>query len=104
MSVDETGGGMSQRFFHVLATRTGMAPRDGARSQLRAATDPSAASGEFYGPAFVNNGPPIRKPILRRLGLRRGISRLWETSEQETGLAIDLDAKPAPAAADSLGG
>jgi NAD(P)-dependent dehydrogenase (short-subunit alcohol dehydrogenase family) len=104
VSVDETGGGMSQRFFHVLATRTGMAPRDGARSQLRAATDPRAASGEFYGPAFGNNGPPVRKPVLRRVGLRRGISRLWETSEKETGVAIDLDAKPASAEADSSDG
>src|SRR5215208_3762812 len=46
VSVRETGGGLSQRFWHVLARRTGMVPRDGARSQLRAATDPRAASGE----------------------------------------------------------
>jgi NAD(P)-dependent dehydrogenase (short-subunit alcohol dehydrogenase family) len=90
VSVDETGGGLSQRFFHVLARRTGMAPADGARSQLRAATDPAARSGEFYGPAFFNNGPPVRKPIMRRLGMTRAISRLWETSEHETGLAIDV--------------
>jgi NAD(P)-dependent dehydrogenase (short-subunit alcohol dehydrogenase family) len=88
VSVEETGGGLSQRFFHMLARRTGMAPSDGARSQLRAATDPEAASGEFYGPAFFNNGPPVRKPILRRLGMARAISRLWEVSENETGLAI----------------
>jgi hypothetical protein len=101
VSVDETGGGMSQRFFHVLATRTGMAARDGARSQLRAATDPRAASGEFYGPAFVNNGPPVRKPIMRRVGLSSGISRLWEASEQETGVAIEIDAGAARTGADS---
>src|SRR3954465_3019035 len=64
VSVDETGGGLSQRFFYVMARRTGMAPSDGARSHLRAATEPRAASGEFYGPAFFNNGPPVRKPIL----------------------------------------
>jgi len=72
----------------VLARRSGMTPRDGARSQLRAATDPGAASGEFYGPVFVNNGPPVRKPILRRIGIGRAISRLWRVSEAETGLAI----------------
>src|SRR4051794_19687240 len=88
VSVDQTGGGMSQRFFHLLATRTGMAARDGARSQLRAATDPHAAGGEFYGPAFFNNGPPVRKPILRRLGMTSAISRLWQVSEHETGLPI----------------
>ena len=90
VSVDETGGGMSQRFFLVLARRTGMAPRDGARSQLRAATDPGASSGEFYGPAFVGNGPPVRKPILRRIGLSMGISRLWEVSEHETGVPVAI--------------
>jgi len=90
VSVDETGGGLSQRFFHVLARRTGMAPSDGARSQLRAATDPGAEGGEFYGPAFFNNGPPVRKPILRRLGMSRSISRLWEVSERETGVPMAI--------------
>jgi NAD(P)-dependent dehydrogenase (short-subunit alcohol dehydrogenase family) len=94
VSVDETGGGLSQRFFHVLARRTGMAPSDGARSQLRAATDPAAESGEFYGPAFFNNGPPVRKPILRRLGMSRAISRLWEVSEQETGVPMAIGGVP----------
>jgi NAD(P)-dependent dehydrogenase (short-subunit alcohol dehydrogenase family) len=88
VSVDETGGGLSQRFFYAMARRTGMAPSDGARSQLRAATDPEAASGEFYGPAFFNNGPPVRKPVLRRLGMTTAISRLWQVSEDETGLPI----------------
>ncbi|MFL5891770.1 MAG: oxidoreductase [Solirubrobacterales bacterium] len=91
VSVQETSGGLSQRFFHVLARRTGMAPADGARSQLRAATDPGAKSGEFYGPAFFNNGPPVRKPILRRVGMDRAIARLWEVSERETGLRIELE-------------
>jgi len=44
----------------VLAGRTGMSPAQGALSQLRAATDPDANGGEFYGPLFVNNGPPVR--------------------------------------------
>jgi NAD(P)-dependent dehydrogenase (short-subunit alcohol dehydrogenase family) len=89
-SVRETGGGRSQRFWHRLATRTGMAPANGARSQVRAATDPAAKGGQFYGPLFVNNGPPVRKPILRRIGMERAISRLWEVSERETGLKIDV--------------
>jgi NAD(P)-dependent dehydrogenase (short-subunit alcohol dehydrogenase family) len=90
VSVEETGGGPSQRFFQMLARASGMAPGDGARSQLRAATDPGARSGEFYGPAFVNNGPPVRKPILRRIGMGRAISRLWDVSERETGLRIEI--------------
>jgi NAD(P)-dependent dehydrogenase (short-subunit alcohol dehydrogenase family) len=90
VSVAETDGGLSQRFFHVLAGSTGMSAVTGALSQLRAATDPAASGGEFYGPLFVNNGPPVRKPILRRLGMTRAIDRLWEVSERETGLKLEV--------------
>lgn len=90
VSVEGSGGGASQRFFHALARHTGMSADDGALPQLRAATDPAAKGGEFYGPLFVNNGPPVRKPILRRYGMDRAISRLWDVSERATGVAIDL--------------
>ena len=67
-----------------------MTPADGALSPLRAAIDPAAKGGEFYGPLFVNNGPPARKPVLRRIGMRAAIARLWEVSERETGLTVDV--------------
>jgi NAD(P)-dependent dehydrogenase (short-subunit alcohol dehydrogenase family) len=94
VSVAETDGGLSQRFFHRLAGSTGMSPATGALSQLRAATDPGASGGEFYGPRFVNSGPPVRKPILRRLGMKRAIARLWEVSERETGLVLEIPGRP----------
>jgi len=89
VSVRETGGGLSQRFFLVLARTAGMSPTQGALSQLRAATDPGAKGGEFYGPLFVTNGPPIRKPTMRP-GMSRAVDRLWAVSERETGLEIEL--------------
>ncbi|MEY9934575.1 NAD(P)-dependent dehydrogenase (short-subunit alcohol dehydrogenase family) [Catenulispora sp. GP43] len=89
VSVQGSGGGASQRFFHALAQRTGMSPDKGALSQLRAATDPTAKGGEFYGPMFVSNGAPIRKPILRRIGMDRAVAKLWEVSESQTGVALD---------------
>jgi NAD(P)-dependent dehydrogenase (short-subunit alcohol dehydrogenase family) len=99
VSVQETGGGRSQKFFHTLAGRTGMSPAEGALPQLRAASDPHAKGGEFYAPRFVNNGPPVRRPILRRVGMDRAIARLWEVSEGATGLQIDVrEAEPEPAA------
>jgi NAD(P)-dependent dehydrogenase (short-subunit alcohol dehydrogenase family) len=88
VSVTETDGGLSQRFFLSLARSVGMSPAQGALSQLRAATDPATGSGEFYGPLFINNGPPVRKPVLRRLGMQRAIDRLWQVSERETGLKL----------------
>jgi NAD(P)-dependent dehydrogenase (short-subunit alcohol dehydrogenase family) len=93
-SVVGSGGGASQRFFHVMAQRTGMSPDDGALSQLRAATDPAAKGGEFYGPIFVNNGAPVRKPILRRFGMDSAIAKLWEVSERETGIALEVSPPP----------
>ena len=95
VSVQQTGGGTSQRFWLFLARRSGMPAADGALSQLRAATDPAAKGGEFYGPRFVNSGPPVRKPVVRRLGLDTAIAALWEVSERETGIAIDLRAAAA---------
>lgn len=95
VSVQQSGGGASQRFFLFLARRTGMSPAQGALSQLRAATDPSAKGGEFYGPLFVNNGPPVRKPVMRRLGMDKAIATLWQVSERETRLAINVRAAAA---------
>ena len=90
VSVQYSGGGATQRFFLSLARRTGMSAADGALSQLRAATDPAAKGGEFYGPLFVNCGPPVRKPVVRRLDMDKAIAALWEVSERETGIAIDV--------------
>ena len=88
-SVREQGGPWA-KFFHAATRSTGMSPAYGALSQLRAATDPTARGGEFYGPLWVNSGPPVRKPLLRRFDLDRGIDRLWEVSRRETGDELDV--------------
>jgi hypothetical protein len=90
--VRETGGGASQRFFEVLAGRTGMTPAQGALPQIRAATDPAARGGEMYAPRYINFGAPVRRPIFRRLGLASAISKLWQVSERETKLPLDVSA------------
>jgi NAD(P)-dependent dehydrogenase (short-subunit alcohol dehydrogenase family) len=87
-SVEETDGGLTQRFFLGLAHATGMSAADGALPQLRAATDPGARGGELYAPRYANFGPPVRRPILRYLGLSRAIETLWEVSERETKLEL----------------
>ena len=76
-----------------------MSPAQGALAQLRAATDPAARGGEFYGPRYVNFGPPVRRPVLRRTGLRKAIDVLWEVSERETGIPLE----PIRAAGDRQG-
>ena len=96
-SVEATNGGAIQRFFHMLARRTGMTAAEGALPQLRAACDPTARGGEFYAPRFGNSGPAVRRPVLRP-GIAGGIKRLWAVSERETGVKLDVGAALASAA------
>ncbi len=88
-TVQAGGGGALGGFFHRLTSRTGMSIDRGALSQLRAATDPGARGGTMYGPLFVATGPPVRKPLVRP-GSATAIRRLWQVSERETGLAVDV--------------
>jgi NAD(P)-dependent dehydrogenase (short-subunit alcohol dehydrogenase family) len=91
-SVREGGAGWLGAFFEVFTARAGMTPFEGARPQLRAATDPRAQGGELYAPRFGSNGPPVRRPILRRFDLQKQIDVLWEVSERETGVRLDVPA------------
>jgi NAD(P)-dependent dehydrogenase (short-subunit alcohol dehydrogenase family) len=91
-SVREGGAGWVGAFFEVLTARSGMTPLEGARPQLRAATDPQAKGGELYAPRFGSHGPAVRRPILRRWDLQKQIDVLWEVSGRETGVLLDVAA------------
>jgi NAD(P)-dependent dehydrogenase (short-subunit alcohol dehydrogenase family) len=93
-SVRESGGGRSQRFFRGAVHRSGMSPARGALSLLRAATDPKAEGGTLYTPRWVNWGPPVRRPLLRRSRDREAMRTLWEVSEGETGIVFDVESAP----------
>jgi NAD(P)-dependent dehydrogenase (short-subunit alcohol dehydrogenase family) len=88
-TVREGGGGCMGPLWAWLARHTGMDVEDAARPQIRAATDPTAKGGEFYGPRFVNFGPAVRLPVLRP-GAKEAIRRLWEVSERETGVRLSI--------------
>jgi NAD(P)-dependent dehydrogenase (short-subunit alcohol dehydrogenase family) len=64
----------------------------GALPTLRAATDPSARGGEYYGPAgrFQFAGHPIRVESNERSHDTEAQQRLWEVSEHLTGVHYDL--------------
>ncbi|MEX0795430.1 MAG: oxidoreductase [Acidimicrobiia bacterium] len=89
-TVRQGGASGSAEFWHNLAQRTGMTPAAGALPQLRAATDPRARGGQMYAPRFINFGAAVRRPILRWFGMSESIRVLWDVSERETGLSIDL--------------
>jgi NAD(P)-dependent dehydrogenase (short-subunit alcohol dehydrogenase family) len=90
-TVTQGGAGIFGRLSQIMASTIGMSSASGALPQLRAATDPNASGGQFYGPLFINNGPPVSRPILRRVGLDQAIDRLWAVSEQATGLALAVE-------------
>ncbi len=94
-------GGFWSRFFERAAASTGMSAARGALPQLRAATDPRATGGEFYGPLYGNAGPPVRRPVMRRIGLASVIEELWALSERETQQKLDTAAVAAAAAQSS---
>jgi NAD(P)-dependent dehydrogenase (short-subunit alcohol dehydrogenase family) len=86
---DEMGGaGPSGARWRRVTARRGMTPARGALPQLRAATDPRARGGQLYAPRFMATGAAVRRPILRRIGLRAAIEALWAVSKRETGVAL----------------
>ena len=80
-------GGGTGRTSERFAATTGLSPAEGALPLLRAATDPEAKGGEFYGVRFVTRGPAVHIKVRRR-NLDRDIATLWQVSQRETGLGL----------------
>jgi NAD(P)-dependent dehydrogenase (short-subunit alcohol dehydrogenase family) len=95
-AVREGGAGRLGPVFELMTARSGMSPFEGARPQLRAATDPRARGGELYAPRYGSRGPAVRRPILRRRHLQEQIDVLWQISERETGIPLEVRTAEAP--------
>lgn len=89
-TVREGGGGVSGPAWEARAARWGMPAWRGALPQLRAATDPRAKGGAFYGPALGVRGNAIRLPFYTRSRLLKHVDTLWGVSEDMTGVALDV--------------
>lgn len=63
-------------------------PEMGALPSLRAATDPSAEGGQYYGPSGINElrGPPVLVKANRRARDGESAERLWDVSTRLTGV------------------
>ena len=85
--------------FRFLNPVFAMKPADGALPTLRAATDPDAGPGSYWGPArfFEMSGPPVRARIDDRAQDEKVAARLWDETEKLIGLRFDLRAKLAAA-------
>lgn len=77
-------GGAAQAAARLVGL-VGMSAEAGARSQLRAATDPAARSGQLYGPRFVSHGPAAARRIDARTARLSAGAVLWQLAERQTG-------------------
>lgn len=64
---------------------------------VRAATDPAAAGGQFYGPGgrFEQIGPPVLVRAAGRAGDADAQRRLWTVAGELTGVTYSLTRDPA---------
>ncbi|WP_027945335.1 oxidoreductase [Amycolatopsis taiwanensis] len=76
----------------VIARLLGRTPAMGALPTLRAATDPTAQGGEYYGPGglFEIRGYPQRVQSSARSRDSGSQQRLWEVSERLTGVVYPV--------------
>ncbi len=88
------GAARGARFIHRVTQLTGMSTKAGARPQIRAAVDPDAKGGEMYAPRYGTFGAAVRRPYRTR-GIEGAVAKLWQLSEEQTGVKIDSDAKSA---------
>lgn len=75
-----------------LTDRFIMDPPEGALPILRAATDPKAAGGQYYGPvgSLGLAGPPVLVEPSPKAKDMVVADRLWDVAEELTGVSIDL--------------
>jgi NAD(P)-dependent dehydrogenase (short-subunit alcohol dehydrogenase family) len=76
------------RFFNVFFAQT---PPMGALPTLRAATDPEANGGDYYGPKgfYEMRGYPVKVGTTPAAKNESDARRLWEVSEKLTGVTFD---------------
>ena len=84
----------TSRITAILGPLFGMKTPKGALPTLRAATDPNANGGDYYGPGgFLQlRGWPTRVEMVERAKNDEVARRLWEVSEALTGARYDLPA------------
>jgi NAD(P)-dependent dehydrogenase (short-subunit alcohol dehydrogenase family) len=83
------GSGLTNKVM-APAMHLGQSADDGALPLLRAATDPDAKGGEFYGPRWLVRGRAVRETPSRRARRASDAWGLWTLSEQLTGVTPDL--------------
>jgi protochlorophyllide reductase len=81
----------------ILNRFMSLTPEAGARSQLYAATAPDVRGSEFYEPKQIVVGNVVRTELNARAKNTADAARLWQVSEQLTGVHYEVLGKSAPA-------
>ena len=76
------------RLTALVSPVVGTRPEQGARPQLRAATDSSLTGGELIGPRFLVRGGPVREAPSVHMADRASAALLWESSALLTGVTF----------------
>jgi NAD(P)-dependent dehydrogenase (short-subunit alcohol dehydrogenase family) len=83
----------AKRFADNLQAAWTQGKDHGAWSAVRAAIDPDAVGGQFYGPRFVTKGEPVPAPATPTTRSPRVGARLWTLLEEYSGQAFELPAR-----------
>jgi NAD(P)-dependent dehydrogenase (short-subunit alcohol dehydrogenase family) len=93
---EESGSRLRYAMMKVANTFLAQPPAQGALPLLYAATAPGVEGGAYYGPGgFLNmRGAPERQESNEASRDEADSQRLWERSEELTGVGYDFDALP----------
>lgn len=92
------GSGVGNRLVRAFVGAGTQSAASGALPFLRAATDPDAVGGQYYGPRWMVRGDPVLEVPSRRARRADDARALWIRSEEMTGLHWpSSDAAPATA-------
>lgn len=95
MSNGPTGQPVLQFFSHLIERLVGQSAAGGALPLLRAATDPHAKGGEYYGPSgwMEIKGPPKAVPLSHKSQDEAVSRQLWAAAAKLTGVDLDFAAR-----------
>jgi protochlorophyllide reductase len=79
------GKGFSNTMMRTLVPVFTQSAEIGAQPALRAATDPAAVGGQFYGPRWIGVGHAVTETPSRNARNANDARRLWTLSEKLTG-------------------
>jgi NAD(P)-dependent dehydrogenase (short-subunit alcohol dehydrogenase family) len=80
----------ADRFVDNLMAAVTQGKDRGAWAIVRAATDPTAVGGQYYGPRFVTKGAPLAQTPTRTSLDAAVAARLWSESEALAGVRFPL--------------